>query len=98
MGTVHAIRQEEAVTLGGAAAAYLAVLDHPESQGTRKVYGSTLRALRAEFGDGTGGPRSRPARSPRGSPASGGRPRQPRGTGTWTRSGPRSGTGKIRSG
>jgi len=54
MGTVHAIRQEEAVTLAEASAAFLAVLDHPESQGTRKVYGSTLRALRAEFGDGTG--------------------------------------------
>ena len=51
MGTVRAIRQEEAVTLAAASAAFLATLDHPESQGTRKVYGSTLRALRAEFGD-----------------------------------------------
>ncbi len=45
------MRQDETATLAEATAAFLATLDHPESQGTRKVYGSTLRALRAEFGD-----------------------------------------------
>ena len=54
MGTVHALgASREAATLGGAVTAYLAVLDHPESAGTRRVYGSTLRALLAEFGGST---------------------------------------------
>lgn len=53
MGTVHAIRQDEAATLAAAAAAFLATLDHPETRGTRKAYASTLRAMRAGFGDGT---------------------------------------------
>jgi integrase len=51
MGTVHAIRQDEAATLAAAAAAFLGTLDHPETHGTRRAYASTLRALRAEFGD-----------------------------------------------
>src|SRR6202050_3987026 len=51
MGTVHKLgASREAVTLGHAATAYLATLDHPESAGTRRVYASTLRALRTEFG------------------------------------------------
>src|SRR5258708_4653480 len=51
MGTVHQLSaSHQAVTLGHAAAAYLATLDHPESAGTRRVYASTLHALRAEFG------------------------------------------------
>src|SRR6204780_5462364 len=51
MGTVHQLgASRETVTLGHAATAYLATLDHPESAGTRRVYASTLRALRAEFG------------------------------------------------
>jgi integrase len=51
MGTVHQLgTSRQAVTLGNAATAYLATLDHPESAGTRRVYASTLRALRAEFG------------------------------------------------
>jgi integrase len=54
MGTVHAIRQDETATLAEAAAAFLTTLDHPESQGTRRAYASTLRALRAELGDETG--------------------------------------------
>ncbi len=51
MGTVHQLSaSRESATLGEAAAAYLASLDHPESAGTRRVYGSTVRALVAEFG------------------------------------------------
>ena len=51
MGTVHQLgTSRETATLGEAASAYLASLDHPESAGTRRVYGSTLRALLAEFG------------------------------------------------
>jgi integrase/recombinase XerC/integrase/recombinase XerD len=53
MGTLHAIRQDEAAALAAAAAAFLDTLDHPETRGTRRAYASTLRALRAEFGDGT---------------------------------------------
>ena len=49
MGTVHQLGTSRgSVTLGHAATAYLATLDHPESAGTRRVYASTLRALRAE--------------------------------------------------
>src|SRR5262249_28453327 len=53
MGIVHPIRGRDQghMTLGGAAEAFLGTLDHPESQGTRRVYASTLRALRREFGD-----------------------------------------------
>jgi integrase/recombinase XerC/integrase/recombinase XerD len=51
MGTLHAIRQEDAATLAQACAEFLATLDYPETQGTRRAYASTLRALRAEFGD-----------------------------------------------
>lgn len=52
MGTVHRLDTGHAtVLLGDAVASYLATLNHPESQGTRKAYGSTLRALMAEFGD-----------------------------------------------
>lgn len=56
MGTVHPIcdRDRGHMTLGGAVEAFLATLDHPESQGTRRVYASTLRALRAGLGDSTG--------------------------------------------
>jgi integrase/recombinase XerC/integrase/recombinase XerD len=53
MGAVHPIRGRDQghTALGGAVEAFLATLDHPESQGTRRVYASTLRALRREFGD-----------------------------------------------
>lgn len=51
MGTVHAIRPGDDATLREASGAFLATLDHPETAGTRKAYTSTLRALRAEFGD-----------------------------------------------
>jgi integrase len=54
VGTVHAIRQDSAATLAQACAAFLATLDYSETQGTRKAYTSTLRALRAEFGDDAG--------------------------------------------
>jgi integrase len=51
MGTVHKLGTSRGtVTLGHAATAYLATLDHPESAGTRRVYASTLRAVPAEFG------------------------------------------------
>jgi hypothetical protein len=53
MGTVQAFRYHEHTALGEAATAFPATLDHPESRGTRRVYASTLRALRAEFGDAT---------------------------------------------
>jgi hypothetical protein len=53
MGTVHALTRRETATIAEAAAAYLFSIDHPESAGTRRVYASTLRALRAEFGDAT---------------------------------------------
>jgi integrase/recombinase XerC/integrase/recombinase XerD len=53
MGTVHAIRADQAATLAEACAAFLATLDYPETRGTMKAYASTLRALRAEFGDDT---------------------------------------------
>ncbi len=53
MGTVHPLAAGEAITIGAAAAAYLTALDHPESAGTRRVYGSTLRAFLARFGAGT---------------------------------------------
>jgi len=52
MGTVRAIRERDVATLEQACAAFLATLDYPETQGTRRAYASTLRALRAEFGDG----------------------------------------------
>ena len=51
MGTVQALRDHDHAPLGEAVTAFLATLDHPESRGTRRVYASTLRALRAEFGD-----------------------------------------------
>ncbi|HMH94172.1 MAG TPA: site-specific integrase [Streptosporangiaceae bacterium] len=54
MGTVHPLGGRQAAGLGEAVAAYLAALDHPESAGTRRVYGSTLRALAAEYGARTG--------------------------------------------
>jgi integrase len=54
MGTVRAIRQEATATLARACAEFLATLDYPETQGTRRAYASTLRALRAEFGDDAG--------------------------------------------
>jgi integrase len=51
MGTVRAIRRDSAATLEQACSEFLATLDYPETQGTRRAYASTLRALRAEFGD-----------------------------------------------
>jgi integrase len=52
MGTVHRLDTgQAAVPLGDAIGAYLSTLNHPESQGTRRAYGSTLRSLVAEFGD-----------------------------------------------
>lgn len=53
MGTVRAIRQGQAAALAEACGAFLATLDYPETRGTRKAYASTLRALRAGFGDDT---------------------------------------------
>jgi hypothetical protein len=48
VGTVH--KPDASRGASPSATAYLATLDHPESAGTRRVYASTLRALRAEFG------------------------------------------------
>jgi hypothetical protein len=45
MGTVRAIRQDNAATLEQACAAFLATLDYPETQGTRR--GVRLDAPRA---------------------------------------------------
>jgi len=53
MGTVHALARRETATIGGAIDAYLATLAGPESAGTCRVYSGVLRALAAEFGDGT---------------------------------------------
>ena len=53
MGTVHPIRDQDRTALGGAVEAFLGTLDHLESQGTRRVYASTLRALCREFGGET---------------------------------------------
>ena len=54
MGTVHQLTSgSQTASLGHAAAAYLAALDHPESAGTRRVYGSTMRAFVARFGAST---------------------------------------------
>ena len=54
MGSVHRLRQDaDAVTLGEAAGAYLATLDHDESRQTWRAYAVTLRALRAGLGDMT---------------------------------------------
>ena len=53
MGTVRPIRDQSHMALGSAVEAFLVTLGHPESRGTRRVYASTLRALRAEFGDAT---------------------------------------------
>jgi len=51
MGTVcQSAVGRKPVTLGYAATAYLAALDHPEWPSTRRVYASTLRALQAEYG------------------------------------------------
>lgn len=50
MGTVHHLASRETASLGDAAAAYLATLDHPEKRGTRRVYATTLRAFVARFG------------------------------------------------
>ena len=52
MGTVCQLRQDPAtVTLEAAASAYLSTLDHDESRQTARAYRSTLKSLRAEFGD-----------------------------------------------
>jgi len=61
MGTVRALRGHEHAALGEAVTAFLATLDHPESRGTRRVYASTLCALRAEFGDAADTARARAA-------------------------------------
>jgi integrase len=51
VATVHRIHTDRAgPTLAEAVAGYLATLDHPETTGTRRVYASTLAALRGELG------------------------------------------------
>ena len=97
-GPLHAIRQDETATLAGAAAAFLTTLDHPESRGTRRAYASTLRALRAEFGDETGVAELNAVHVGAWFTAQWGAGRAAPGTGTSTRSAPLSGTGRIRAG
>ena len=54
MGTVHRLATAAGeVTLGEATARFLATLDHPEKQGTRRAYGYTCKAILAGLGDGT---------------------------------------------
>ena len=53
MGTVHRLSPAADVTLGEAVSAYLATLDHPESQATRRAYGNTYRALASGLGEDT---------------------------------------------
>jgi hypothetical protein len=51
MATVHHLRPGLAgPTLADAIAGYLATLDHPESAGTCRIYGGTVRALQAALG------------------------------------------------
>lgn len=51
MGVVRTLSwRAGAPTVGEAVAAFLATLDHPETVGTRRVYASTLRQLRAHLG------------------------------------------------
>ena len=98
MGTVHPIRDQSHMALGSAVEAFLVTLDHPESWGTRRVYASTLPALRAEFGDATDTGTLEPGHVAAWFSGSGDRARPPPGTATWTRSAQRSATGKIRAG
>src|SRR5437016_1084987 len=54
MGTVRRIAPAAGdITLGGAAAAYLATLGGAEQESTRRTYGRILRRMTAEFGSGT---------------------------------------------
>jgi len=54
MATIHRLpRAADDVTLGQAAAAHLATLDHPEKAGTRRVYGNTYRAMLTALGEDT---------------------------------------------
>jgi integrase len=51
MGTVHKLSPSgQGTTLGEAVTAFLATLDHPETAGTHRVYGSTLRAMLTGLG------------------------------------------------
>jgi integrase/recombinase XerC/integrase/recombinase XerD len=51
MGTVTSLRADrQRETLGAAAGAYLASVDRPESRGTRKQYGATLRRFGQALG------------------------------------------------
>ncbi|SDT11434.1 hypothetical protein [Actinoplanes derwentensis] len=45
MGTVNRLARPATPTAAEASTAYLGILDHPESVGTRRVYASTLRQL-----------------------------------------------------
>lgn len=47
---MHQLRPSRTPTVGGAIGAYLSILDHSESVGTRRVYASTLRQLRTHLG------------------------------------------------
>jgi integrase len=54
VGTVRQLRSRvQGMTLGAATAAYLATLDHPESKGTRRAYGSAYRVITVALGAAT---------------------------------------------
>jgi integrase/recombinase XerC/integrase/recombinase XerD len=54
MGTVHKLAAaRDEVTLGEAVERFLATLDHPETAGTHRVYGSTLAIMLTKFGGAT---------------------------------------------
>ncbi len=98
MGTVHPIRDQSHMALGSAVEAFLVTLDHPESWGTRRVYASTLRALRAEFGDATDTGTLEPGLVAAWFTRQWGQAAPPPGTATLTRSAQRSATGKTKAG
>jgi integrase len=50
MGTVHQLPAARDITLGGAAAAYLATLAGPEQANTRRAYSGALRLLGQRYG------------------------------------------------
>jgi integrase len=54
MAAIHRLpRAADDITLGRVVSAFLGTLDHPETAGTRRVYGNTCRALLAGLGEDT---------------------------------------------
>jgi hypothetical protein len=101
--SVHRLRVGPAgPTLAEAIAGYLATLDHPETAGTRRVYGGILAALRDALGaDLPVAELGQPAVAERLTGWFTGHwalERRRRSTATWTRCAPRSATGTTRAG